>query len=57
MTELPGDARALSWQSDTSALAQGIAFRVLTLLIRSYTHQAVIFKKQHSYKSPAVWFF
>lgn len=46
VTDLPGDAPALSWQPDTSALAQGISCRVLTLFFRSYTHQTIMFKKE-----------
>lgn len=54
VTELPGDACALSWQPDTSAPAQGISCRVPTVFVRSYTHPTIMFKKQHSYKSPVV---
>lgn len=57
VAELPGDAAALSQQPDTAALAQGIPCRVLALFISSCTHQTIMFKKQHSYKTPAVCFF
>lgn len=34
VAELPGDAPALSWQPDTSALTRGISCRMLTLFVR-----------------------
>lgn len=50
-------AAALSQQPDTAAPAQGIPCRVLALFISSCTHQTIMFKNQHSYKTPAVCFF
>lgn len=59
VTDLPGDAPALSWQPDTSALAQGIRASLVGCLHCSLglTLTKPLCSKKNSYKSPVVLFF